>query len=30
MNDEYVSVEHLILAIFDSKTKAAQILKIKA
>ncbi|MFV8351685.1 ATP-dependent chaperone ClpB [Flavobacterium sp. XS2P14] len=27
MNDEYVSVEHLILAIFDSKTKAAQILK---
>ncbi|MDI6033662.1 ATP-dependent chaperone ClpB [Flavobacterium sp. LB2P84] len=27
MNDEFVSVEHLILAIFDSKTKAAQILK---
>jgi ATP-dependent Clp protease ATP-binding subunit ClpB len=27
MNDEYVSVEHLILAIFDSKSKVAQILK---
>ena len=27
MNDEFVSVEHLILAIFDSKTKTAQILK---
>ena len=27
MNDEFVSVEHLILAIFDSKTKVAQILK---
>ncbi|QZK90232.1 ATP-dependent chaperone ClpB [Flavobacterium sp. CHNK8] len=27
MNDEYVSVEHLILAIFNSKTKASQILK---
>ncbi|HSD15525.1 MAG TPA: ATP-dependent chaperone ClpB [Flavobacterium sp.] len=27
MNDEYVSVEHLILAIFKSKSKAAQILK---
>jgi ATP-dependent Clp protease ATP-binding subunit ClpB len=27
MNDEYVSIEHLILAIFDSKSKAAQILK---
>lgn len=27
MNDEFVSVEHLILAIFDSKTKAAQVLK---
>ena len=27
MNDEFVSVEHLILAIFDSKSKAAQILK---
>jgi ATP-dependent Clp protease ATP-binding subunit ClpB len=27
MNDEFVSIEHLILAIFDSKTKAAQILK---
>ena len=27
MNDEFVSIEHLMLAIFDSKTKAAQILK---
>jgi ATP-dependent Clp protease ATP-binding subunit ClpB len=27
MNDEYVSIEHLILAIFDSKSKLAQILK---
>ena len=27
MNDEFVSIEHLILAIFDSKTKVAQILK---
>lgn len=27
MNDEYVSIEHLILAIFKSKSKAAQILK---
>ena len=27
MNDEYVSVEHLLLAIFDSKSKIAQILK---
>ncbi|MDO8317553.1 MAG: ATP-dependent chaperone ClpB [Flavobacterium sp.] len=27
MNDEFVSVEHLILAIFGSKTKVAQILK---
>jgi ATP-dependent Clp protease ATP-binding subunit ClpB len=27
MNDEFVSIEHLILAIFDSKSKAAQILK---
>ncbi|MFE3849061.1 ATP-dependent chaperone ClpB [Flavobacterium sp. LB3P45] len=27
MNDEFVSIEHLILAIFDSKTKSAQILK---
>ncbi len=27
MNDEYVSVEHLILAIFASKSKVAQILK---
>jgi len=27
MNDEYVSIEHLILAIFDSKSKVAQILK---
>jgi len=27
MNDEYVSIEHLILAIFASKSKAAQILK---
>ena len=27
MNDEYVSIEHLILAVFDSKSKAAQILK---
>ncbi|RNL91404.1 ATP-dependent chaperone ClpB [Sinomicrobium pectinilyticum] len=27
MNDEYVSVEHLILAIFKSKSKIAQILK---
>ncbi len=27
MNDEYVSIEHLILAIFSTKSKAAQILK---
>ncbi|MCB9425428.1 MAG: ATP-dependent chaperone ClpB [Flavobacteriales bacterium] len=27
MNDEYVSIEHLILAIFNSKSKIAQILK---
>ena len=27
MNDEFVSIEHLILAIFDSKSKVAQILK---
>jgi ATP-dependent Clp protease ATP-binding subunit ClpB len=27
MNDEFVSIEHLILAIFKSKSKAAQILK---
>jgi ATP-dependent Clp protease ATP-binding subunit ClpB len=27
MNDEFVSVEHLILAIFNSKSKVAQILK---
>ncbi|QOG01449.1 ATP-dependent chaperone ClpB [Flavobacterium sp. MDT1-60] len=27
MNDEYVSIEHLILSIFDSKSKVAQILK---
>jgi ATP-dependent Clp protease ATP-binding subunit ClpB len=27
MNDEFVSVEHLVLAIFDSKSKIAQILK---
>ena len=27
MNDEYVSIEHLILAIFESKSKVAQILK---
>ena len=27
MNDDYVSVEHLILAIFQSKSKIAQILK---
>jgi len=27
MNDEYVAIEHLILAIFDSKSKVAQILK---
>jgi ATP-dependent Clp protease ATP-binding subunit ClpB len=27
MNDEYVSIEHLILAIFKSKSKTAQILK---
>jgi ATP-dependent Clp protease ATP-binding subunit ClpB len=27
MNDEYVSIEHLILAIFDSKSRVAQILK---
>ncbi|MEO8238458.1 MAG: ATP-dependent chaperone ClpB [Flavobacterium sp.] len=27
MSDEYVSIEHLILAIFDSKSKVAQILK---
>ena len=27
MNDEFVSIEHLILAIFHSKSKVAQILK---
>ncbi|RMB60489.1 ATP-dependent chaperone ClpB [Dokdonia sinensis] len=27
MNDEYVSIEHLVLAIFESKSKIAQILK---
>ena len=27
MNDEFVSIEHLILAIFDSKSKVSQILK---
>ncbi len=27
MNDEYVSIEHLFVAIFDSKSKIAQILK---
>jgi len=27
MNDEFVSIEHLILAIYDSKTKVSQILK---
>jgi len=27
MTDEYVSVEHLILAIFKSKSKTAQVLK---
>ena len=27
MKDEYVSVEHLLLAIFNSKSKAAQVLK---
>jgi ATP-dependent Clp protease ATP-binding subunit ClpB len=27
MNDEFVSIEHLILAIFASKSKVAQILK---
>lgn len=27
MNDEYVSIEHLVLAIFKSKSKIAQILK---
>ncbi|PZD78302.1 ATP-dependent chaperone ClpB [Mesonia sp. K7] len=27
MNDEYVSIEHLILAVFNSKNKVAQILK---
>ncbi|MCO6175842.1 ATP-dependent chaperone ClpB [Flavobacterium sp. NRK F10] len=27
MNDEYVSIEHLLLAIFKSKSKVAQILK---
>ena len=27
MNDEYVSLEHLILAIFKSSSKIAQILK---
>ncbi|WP_366183722.1 ATP-dependent chaperone ClpB [Flavobacterium ovatum] len=27
MNDEYVSIEHLLLAIFGSKSKVAQILK---
>ena len=29
MNDEYVSIEHLLLAIFKSKSKIAQILKKK-
>lgn len=27
MNDEYVSIEHLVLAIFESKSKIAQVLK---
>ena len=27
MNDEYVSIEHLLLAVFDSKSKIAQIFK---
>jgi ATP-dependent Clp protease ATP-binding subunit ClpB len=27
MNDEFVSIEHLVLAIFNSKSKASQILK---
>ena len=27
MNDEFVSIEHLILAVFDSKSKVSQILK---
>src|SRR5690606_38160191 len=27
MNDEFVSIEHLLLAIFNSKSKIAQILK---
>ncbi len=27
MNDEFVSIEHLLLAIFASKSKVAQILK---
>jgi ATP-dependent Clp protease ATP-binding subunit ClpB len=27
MNDEYISIEHLLLAIFESKAKVAQILK---
>ncbi len=27
MNDEFVSIEHLLLSIFDSKSKTAQILK---
>ena len=27
MNDDYVSIEHLILAIFKSKSKIAQMLK---
>ena len=27
MNDEFVSIEHLLLAIFDSKSKVSQILK---
>jgi ATP-dependent Clp protease ATP-binding subunit ClpB len=27
MNDEFVSIEHLVLAIFNSKSKAGQILK---
>ena len=27
MNDEFVSIEHLILAVFDSKSKVGQILK---
>ncbi len=27
MNDEFVSIEHLLLAVFSSKSKIAQILK---